>query len=625
MPSIFTGLNISYTGLTASNAALNTTANNIANIETDGYSRQIVNQSAATAMRAFASYGCIGAGVDTLGAERVRDIYYDEKYWNNNSKLGEYDKKQYYCLIIDNYLNDQRGTNEVKGFTTIFSEYQAAMESLSTHTGETNYALDFIGKAGNLCEYFNILYNNFQKMQSDVNDEISIKVDEINNVAKEIASLNKQINMIEVNGTTVANELRDKRDLLMDQLSAVVDVQFEEKPMLDDHGRETNMKEYTVTIAGGKTLVDGYEYRQLECVSRKPWQKVNQNEVDGLYDVVWKDTREDLGLTAKNIRGELKGLFEMRDGNNNEAFHGTVSDVDRLNNTVKIKVTDSYLKDISKSTLPLTDGCITLGGDKYYYDSFEFEIDDQGEAYYTFKMSDDITRNPSKVPAAKTGMSAKVGEQVDYQGIPYYLEQMNEWVRDYSYNFNKIYGVENATDYNGDTHEGAIFFTGDNAVKGGQFTLDVDLRAKKYSSTDNGYHLLTAGNFNVEKSIQNDASTLATHTGESEGPSKYDIINNLKELAKNKDMMSFRGCDAQSFLICLMGDSGLNARSAGDFVEIYENIQESIEGNRISVSGVDSDEEAANMVKFQNAYNLASKMISVMNSCYDRLINETGV
>ena len=79
---------------------------------------------------------------------------------------------------------------------------------------------------------------------------------------------------------------------------------------------------------------------------------------------------------------------------------------------------------------------------------------------------------------------------------------MNEWVRDYSYNFNKIYGVENATDYNGDTHEGAIFFTGDNAVKGGQFTLDVDLRAKKYSSTDNGYHLLTAGNFNVEKSIQ---------------------------------------------------------------------------------------------------------------------------
>ena len=132
MPSTFMGLNIAYTGLVASNAALNTTANNIANIETKGYSRQVVNQTAATAMRAFASYGCIGAGVDTLGAERVRDLYYDEKYWNNNSKLGEFDKKAYYCAITENYLNDQKGTNAVKGFTTIFSEYQAAMERAET-------------------------------------------------------------------------------------------------------------------------------------------------------------------------------------------------------------------------------------------------------------------------------------------------------------------------------------------------------------------------------------------------------------------------------------------------------------------------------------------------------------
>lgn len=110
MASTFMGLNISYSGLVASNAALNTTANNIANVETVGYSRQIINQTAADAMRAFASYGCIGAGVDTLGAERVRDVYYDEKYWNNNSKLGEFDKKSYYCAVIENYLRDERGT-----------------------------------------------------------------------------------------------------------------------------------------------------------------------------------------------------------------------------------------------------------------------------------------------------------------------------------------------------------------------------------------------------------------------------------------------------------------------------------------------------------------------------------
>lgn len=627
MASTFMGLNISYSGLVASNAALNTTANNIANVETVGYSRQIVNQSASAAMRAFASHGCIGAGVDTLGAERVRDIYYDEKYWNNNSKLGEFDKKQYYCAIIENYLRDDRGTNEVKGFTTIFNEYHSAMDSLSNHTGETNYALEFVGKAGNLCEYFNILYNNFQKMQTDVNDEIKIKTDEINGVAQQIALLNKQINMVEANGNTVANDLRDKRDLLIDQLSAVVDVKCEERPIKDTSGDDTNINEYIVSIAGGQTLVNGYEYRQLECVPRETWQKTNQNDVDGLYDVRWTDTEEDVGLSANNVRGELKGLYEMRDGNNAEAFQGKVSNVDKQNKTVTVATTDSYLKDISKSTLPLTNGQIMLSGDMYYYDSFTFETDELGNTYYTFKLSEDKSRNPVMPSGDITGKTAKIGEQVAYQGIPYYLEQMNEWVRDYAYHFNEIYGVENATDFNGDNHEGDIFFTGNNAVAGGQYNLKgVSLYATSYdSSQNNGYYMLTAGNFNVEKSIQDDASTLATHTGEGEGVSKYDIIDNLKDLSTNKDKMVFRGCDAQSFLICLMGDSGLNAQSANSFQEIYSSIEESIANSRFSVSGVDSDEEAANMIKFQNAYNLASKMISVLNACYDRLITQTGV
>lgn len=627
MASTFMGLNISYSGLVASNAALNTTANNIANVETVGYSRQIVNQSASAAMRAFASHGCIGAGVDTLGAERVRDIYYDEKYWNNNSKLGEFDKKQYYCAIIENYLRDDRGTNEVKGFTTIFNEYHSAMDSLSNHTGETNYALEFVGKAGNLCEYFNILYNNFQKMQTDVNDEIKIKTDEINGVAQQIALLNKQINMVEANGNTVANDLRDKRDLLIDQLSAVVDVKCEERPIKDLGGDDTNINEYIVSIAGGQTLVNGYEYRQLECVPRETWQKTNQNDVDGLYDVRWTDTEEDVGLSANNVRGELKGLYEMRDGNNAEAFHGKVSNVDKQNKTVTVATTDSYLKDISKSTLPLTNGQIMLSGDMYYYDSFTFETDELGNTYYTFQLSEDRSRNPEMPSGDITGKTAKIGEQVAYQGIPYYLEQMNEWVRDYAYHFNEIYGVENATDFNGDNHEGDIFFTGNNDVAGGQYNLKgVSLYATSYdSSQNNGYYMLTAGNFNVEKSIQDDASTLATHTGEGEGVSKYDIIDNLKDLSTNKDKMVFRGCDAQSFLICLMGDSGLNAQSANSFQEIYSSIEESIANSRFSVSGVDSDEEAANMIKFQNAYNLASKMISVLNECYDRLITQTGV
>ena len=103
MPSQFFGLNTAYTGLLASNAAMNTTSNNIANVNTEGYSRQKVNQQAANALRVFQTYGCAGAGVETLSIERVRDEFYDTRFWNNNAKVGEYSMKQYYIIFAKPY------------------------------------------------------------------------------------------------------------------------------------------------------------------------------------------------------------------------------------------------------------------------------------------------------------------------------------------------------------------------------------------------------------------------------------------------------------------------------------------------------------------------------------------
>ena len=546
MPSTFLGLNTSYRGLVASNSGLNTTANNISNIETAGYSRQKVNQVASSAIRTYTSYGCVGTGVDTLAAERVRDVFYDIKYWNNNSKLGEYDKKQYYAAIVESYLNDTKGTNAVKGFTSIFDEYEAAMESLGTNTGDSSYALDFIGKAGNLCEYFNLLYNNFKSMQTDVNDEIKIKVDEINGIAQEIATLNKEINTIEMDGVSVANELRDKRDLLVDELSAIVDVSVEEKDIIDARtGEASGVTSFSVKIAGGQTLVDCYDYRVLKCVPRDTYQQVNANDAEGLYDVKWTDTGDDLGVHAKSTQGELKGLFEMRDGNNGEAFNGRVSKVDPDNQTVSVKVTDSYLLDMCKSTLPLTNGKITLSGKEYYYKEWSFQLSEDGKsATYTFQLDEEknTLNNAEPISTSLTYEKAKIGEQVNYQGIPYYMEQMNEWVRNYAESFNKLYGVKGATDYRGDDHTGAIFYTGTNTVNGEQYKMKVGSDTKSYSSSDDGYFKLNAGNFNVEKSIENDANSMATHTVETGGISKYDIIAELKDLSYGRCGTECRKC-----------------------------------------------------------------------------------
>lgn len=285
MPSQFFGLNIAYTGLTAANAALNTTANNISNAETSGYSRQQVVQEAANALRTFTTYGCAGAGVDVIAIERIRDEFYDNKYWSTNTNAGQYNMKQYYMTQVEDYFADNEST---QGFGTIFNNMMNALAEVKKQSGTISTKAQFMGYASNLAEYFNGMANNLEQVQKDVNSEIKVKVDEINSIASELATLNKQINVIEMSGG-YANELRDKRTLLLDSLSAIVDIDVTELPITDarDPERETGGNRFIVKIAGGQTLVDTNEYRTLTCIARTNKEKVNQSDAEGLYDVYW--------------------------------------------------------------------------------------------------------------------------------------------------------------------------------------------------------------------------------------------------------------------------------------------------------------------------------------------------
>ena len=204
MTSQFFGLNIAASGLRASNASLNTTANNIANANTDGYSRQKVTQAASNALRVFATYGCAGAGVDTLAIDRVRDSFYDVKFRNNEQLLGNASQKNYYNQLVEKYLDDDGNS----GFSTLFNKMEASLESVMTAAGTTETKSTYISQLKSVTEYFNNVYNNLQNEQADINAEIKLCADRISSIAQEIASINKQINVIEMTGAK-ANELRD--------------------------------------------------------------------------------------------------------------------------------------------------------------------------------------------------------------------------------------------------------------------------------------------------------------------------------------------------------------------------------------------------------------------------------
>lgn len=639
MPSQFFGLNIAYTGLLASNAAMNTTSNNIANVQTEGYSRQQVTQQAANALRVFQTYGCAGAGVETLAIERVRDEFYDGRFWDNNAQLGEYDMKQYYMQQLETYFDDD---GKSTGFKTIFDQLMiTGMQALLKDPNSATAKSQFVGYAGALTEYFNGMAGNLEKVQKDINQEIKLKVDQINSLAGEIASLNKQINTIELAGTK-ANELRDRRTLLIDELSKIVDVEVKETPIIDanNENRETGANRYMVKIAGGQMLVDGSDYNGLECVARTSYEKVNQTDIDGLYEVCWADGQK-FNLYNASMGGDLAGLIQMRDGNNGENFTGQVTATGttttadgKTHDTVTVKVTKAYLQDLNKCNLSDQGGILDLGNQEFYYDSWEYtcEYDANGNATYsyTFTLSDS-EKNPRGITNDRVGKKAEIGTDLSYQGIPYYMNQMNEWIRTFSQKFNDIL----TSGYSGSGDPGVKMFTGNKATSSEQFLLDdaakrYDKQEKKNSKVtvkvnDDSYYRLTAKNFDILDAMEQDPSLMANRKNASDGVEQNDLLNDLKNLATDKSKMSFRGCNASEFLQCILSDVALNASRANTFYASFKDISNTIDNQRISISGVDEDEEAVNLVKYQNGYNLASKMIQTLTEIYDRLILETGV
>lgn len=369
MSSTFMGLNIGASALSTYQAAVNTTANNIANVRTTGYTRQQTEINATAALRVNAKYGSVGTGVEASAITQIRNEYYDVKYWQNNSSYGLYEQKLYYLDQIQGILADD---NNQTGFSTIFSSMFNSLDSLiSDGPGDVSTRNQFVNKAQSLCTYFNALYTSLQDIQADCNEEIKTTVDSINSMSDKLALLNKEIYNLEVRGGK-ANELRDQRNNIIDELSKVVNVEAQEVEVVNSNGENLGATTYRVFI-NGQELIDGFQGRHLEITSSD--YKNNQCDIDGLYSIVWEDTKMDFAATTINAGGSLKALFEVRDGNNAEALQGKVKSASSEKNTLTL--TNLNVKDLT-SLNAAEKGTLLIDGKYYYYSSFEMQIDKEG-------------------------------------------------------------------------------------------------------------------------------------------------------------------------------------------------------------------------------------------------------
>jgi flagellar hook-associated protein 1 FlgK len=481
------------------------------------------------------------------------------------------------------------------------------MEDLLDNSTDLSTRNSFISCGEGLADQLNEYAVALERLQTECNDQIKVQVDAVNSIAKQIATLNRQINTVELAGVT-ANELRDQRALLVDQLSSIAQVEVEESDvpsnMMDKNGDPimTGATSYRVTI-GGQTLVSDFSYEQLKVVPRT--EKLNQSDADGLYDIVWENGT-DFNMCNNNLGGELQGLIQMRDGNNAENLKGIVKSADAATDTIVL--TDATVTDISLMTLP-AEGKITLNYHEFAYDSFSF---DEATGEYTFHLKDDLTDTEAARIKNNQGV---VGNTVDYMGIPYYMSKLNEFCRSYAMAFNSIH--QSGVDLNGD--QGGLFFTGEDEVQGTEYQFG---DGNQVGSATDTYYCLTAKNFCVSNALTKNPSLLATASEIVNGVARTDVLQELRDMHSKATIGNFTPTE---FFETLLSDIAISTKDSKDMTENYESLGNVITNQRLSVSGVDEDEEALDLVKFQNAYNLNSKVISIMNECYDKLINETGV
>ncbi|MFB3787467.1 MAG: flagellar hook-associated protein FlgK [bacterium] len=235
MVSLYGILNIGSRGIAASQAGLDTTGHNVANVNTEGYSRQRIVQ--LTVDPVVTADGVFGQGVEVVTVERIRNILLDAQVRDAKSDTS-YNQQLSTILtriesIFSDPLNAVSSTSEnlyAGGLNDLISRFFRVFQDLSTSPDSPELRIAAIESAQALAESIVSKSEQLNAVRSDLNQQISGLVQKINQATQEIAGLNRSIQGVEGGENLNANELRDRRDLLLRQMAEIVPIQVVEGP-----------------------------------------------------------------------------------------------------------------------------------------------------------------------------------------------------------------------------------------------------------------------------------------------------------------------------------------------------------------------------------------------------------
>lgn len=674
----FSSLEIARSGLYASERALYVAGHNIANVNTPGFSRQQVILSAAEPD--YSMKFPRGLGVSIEETRQIRHAFLDNVYRAENELLGYYETRLKTMNDIESILGEPitQGLQSVLNqFWDSWHELSKAPESLTIRALVRQRAVALVNQVNHIGDQLN-------KLQSDLDSEIKVRINEINTLASKIAELNGKILQAENTGD-MANDLRDERALYIDKLSKLINISVTE--------RQDSMVD--IDISG------------FSLVSRTSINKIYAGE--NVHGSLYVAPRWELTDSLVEVRGGvLKGLLEAR----GEYVVGVTDSV--TNGSPNVKADITFAIDLSDDTF----GTANLDNIKANIAKFIDRLENKGIDYrlnlITFggTPGTDIPQqftDRASFEAAINALTTRAGTENDFFAVinrlqndisyrneanRYLVVFTNETIQGDSVNVDAVtlqnqinnlnqlgmhtYVVSNSA-YLGDTNpepgwqkiaddtNGKLYDLA--GVNFDTLGLDINQSVNEHISTIpaskdiipdlkrrlnalinilareiNSLHKtgldiygnpgedffvkiddnfpLQMGNIKVNPAFSVLDKIAAAKTPSTGDNSLAQDIISLRHVALFGDKSQrLNGDDFYRSIILIMGNNG---REAARMVDGQYKLLQAAENERTAISGVSMDEEMSNMIRYQYSYNASAKVISLMDEMLENIINRLG-
>lgn len=623
MASSFAGIEIGKRSLMAHSTQISTAGHNISNADTEGYSRQRVNVRAFDPLyrpdleRAQVA-GQIGQGTDVESITRVRDELLDSRIIGQTNVESYWATREKYYAMIESVYNEPEEIS-VRGN---MDKFWQGWQELSVYPDSDAARQAVVTRGQTLTDSIRQQFRGLSEIGKQIDGDIEATVRQVNDISSQIAAVNAEIVRSRAMGDN-PNDLMDRRDLLVEKLANLINVTVDRK----------DPDEFMVHT-DGQVIVQGSLARQIKSVP--------QIDNNGYGKLVWTDT----GIDAQFHGGTLGALIELRD----KDIRSEVQSLNTMALNFADLVNDVHRNAVGKNNVTGLDFFVQHDFVENTNGNYDRNGDGVEDSSYVFRMTGKNALRPQEqigLEGTMTFNGASGNVNVSYYAsdtvadVVNRINDSNAEVKAYlDRNSNLVLkATSSASMENPDfvirhVEDSGMFLTGYSGIlaqsgEGGAYDFN---RADAVTSLDGAQFAVSpvmspADYMEVNPAVTGDVRSVAAAFANTIGDADPGDARAAVEIAamRNTKVMIGTGRTFDDYFAESVTNVGLKGEQAQNQLASQNKIMDDLRSLRDSISGVNIDEELADIIKFQHGYNAAAKFVTVQDELLDTLINRLGV